>query len=69
MVIMSESHLRRVIDEYVEHYHLERPHQGIGKVPVAGGTGGFGVPKCCDGPIRCHERLGGLLRSYYREAA
>ena len=30
MVILGERHLRHVVDEYVEHYHLERNHQGLG---------------------------------------
>ena len=34
MIILGERRLRYVIDEYVEHYHLERPHQGIGNVLI-----------------------------------
>lgn len=30
MLIFSESHLRHLINEYMEHYHTERPRQGIG---------------------------------------
>ncbi len=30
MVLIGERHLRRAIQNYVEPYHLERPHQGIG---------------------------------------
>jgi len=30
MVILGERHLRRAIASYVEHYHVERCHQGIG---------------------------------------
>ena len=29
MIILGERHLRHVIDEYVEHYHTERNHQGL----------------------------------------
>jgi len=53
------------LSEYVEHFHAERNHQGKGNVLL--------FPRDTDrhreGPVRCHERLGGLLRYYHREAA
>jgi putative transposase len=55
-----------VLQEYVAHYHKERPHQGRGNVipfPVNR------VKKTNEGPIRCRERLGGLLQFYDWEAA
>ncbi len=47
----------------MDHYHEERPHQGLGNELIA--------PKAVigTGPIECRERLGGLLKFYYREAA
>ena len=30
VIPIGERHLRRVVSEYVEHYHRERNHQGIG---------------------------------------
>jgi hypothetical protein len=51
-----------LIREYVEHYHTERPHQGKGNVPLTG------VP-AAEGEVVCRERLGGVLRHYYRAAA
>jgi hypothetical protein len=49
-------HWRRAITEFVEHYHLERNHQGLDKqlitrTPVAD------APGC----VRRRSRLGGLL--------
>jgi len=35
-VLLCEQHLRRVIDEYVEHCHAERPHQGLGNTVIDG---------------------------------
>ena len=55
-----------MLDEYVEHDHTERPHQGKGNVIP------FPVPRpegVADGPIECRERLGGLLKYYNRKAA
>ncbi len=55
--------LRRAIEEYVDHYHFERTHQGLDNELIEG------VPETRAGPVIRHERLGGLLSSYYREAA
>jgi hypothetical protein len=62
---LSERHLRRIISEYVAHYHRERPHQGIGNQLIAP------LPAAAnsDGPIKCRERLGGVLKYYHRDAA
>ena len=62
MLIFGEDHLRYVISEYMEHYHTERPHQGIGNNVITL------LPQPKDGKIVCQERLGGLLKSYRRVA-
>lgn len=57
-----ERSLRRVISEYIELYNGERFHQGMGNQRLA-------EPEACmndDGEVSCRERLGGLLRYYYR---
>jgi hypothetical protein len=65
VILFGERSLRRALNEYVDHYHAERNHQGKGNVLL--------LPRARDrqreGPVRCHERLGGLLRYYHREAA
>ncbi len=58
-----ERHLRRAIAEYVEHYHRERAHQGLGNRLIED------VPEREAGRVVRRERLGGLLNHYYREAA
>ena len=63
IVPIGERHLRAVVREYVEHYHHERNHQGLDNViPLPLGQPGKGA-------IRRHERLGGVLSHYRREAA
>jgi hypothetical protein len=47
----------------ITHYREERPHQGLGNELIAPTTPVIGTP------IRCHERLGGMLKFYDREAA
>ena len=61
MLIFGERHLEYVIREYMEHYHTERPHQGIGNEIIE-------PPPQSEGEIVCQERLGGLLKSYRRAA-
>jgi len=63
MVLLGERHLRAAVAEYVEHYHWERSHQGLGNRLIEGrAQSGLG-------PITCHPRLGGLLNHYERQAA
>ena len=64
MVFLAEGHLRRTIQSYVEHYHLERSHQGLGNRLIESGRS-----QPTAGPVARQERLGGLLNHYYREAA
>jgi hypothetical protein len=61
----GERHLRHVISEYVEHFHTERNHQGLGNAIPAGNGG----PANESGAIACREWLGGMLAYYHRKAA
>jgi hypothetical protein len=61
-VVLGEKHLNHVVSEFVKYYHEERPHQGIGNVPVSG----MAEHKGGGGEIVCRERLGGLLKHYER---
>ena len=66
-VFLGERHLRRVLNEYMAHYNLERYHQGLdGRLirPTESADG-----HRSDGAIRCRRRLGGMLNDYYRAAA
>ena len=62
LILFGEASLRRAVTQFLEHYHLERPHQGKGNQLL------FTVPlpprARPAGRIQCHERLGGLLKSY-----
>jgi putative transposase len=65
IILFGECSLRRALREYVEHYHAERNHQGKSNVLLFPRASGIRP----DGPVRCRERLGGLLRYYHQEAA
>ena len=64
MILFGERSLRRALSEYVDHFHIERNHQGKGNVLLFPAT-----DRQREGPVRCRERLDGLLRHYHREAA
>jgi putative transposase len=65
LILFGERSLRYALNEYVTHYHTERPHQGKGYV-VLMPSPPYRAER--QGPIRCHERLGGLLKYYSQEA-
>ena len=64
-ILFGERSLRRALTHYLAHYHTERNHQGKANVllfPQASNTSR-------QRSVQCRERLGGLLRYYYLEAA
>ena len=64
ILIVDEWHLHRVLKEYIDHYNIERPHQGLAQqtpMPYS--------PNCLSGPIQRREILGGIIHEYYRAAA
>ena len=67
LILFSEASLRRVLHEYVTHFHQERNHQGKGNVLLF--PSNEQPTNCRDRPVCCRERLGGLLKYYHREAA
>jgi transposase InsO family protein len=64
IIPLGERHLRRSVSEYIEHYHQERNHQGLGNKLIKRSSQGC----VSDGPVECRERLGGVLRYYQRAA-
>ena len=65
MVILGERHRRTAVREYMAHYLEERNHQGLeNKLICPGETVGSSK-----GRVACRERLGGMLKYYYRQAA
>ena len=64
VVPLGEGHLRLLVQEYVEHYHRERNHQGLENQLL------HRPPPSVrpDADVERHQRLGGLLSFYAREA-
>ncbi|MAT15366.1 MAG: hypothetical protein CMJ46_08865 [Planctomyces sp.] len=65
MIFFGQHSLERALKEYVAHYHAERNHQGLDNQMIEPGAEIGRVA----GKIGCRERLGGLLKYYYRDAA
>ena len=66
---VKRRHFNYLISEYVEYYLTERPHQGIDNELIVRLQKAKLSDKPPDCKILCHERLGGLLKHYYRAAA
>jgi putative transposase len=64
MILVGEGSLRRAVAQFCEHYHGERNHQGLGNKIIEPDFSSDGA-----GEVQCRQRLGGLLRYYYRDAA
>jgi len=65
VIILSERHLRFLINEYVEHYHAERNHQGLDNRLIIGPARVQAESR----KVICRQRRGGLLSYYHRAAA
>jgi putative transposase len=64
LVLFGEKALRKAIREFMTHYHGERNHQGIGNLLIMSDR----LDTNRNGPVRCRQRLGGML-NYYERAA
>ena len=67
LILFGERSLRHALSEYAAHFHRERNHQGRENVillPTPEERIGED-----DGNVEMRERLGGLLKFYYRKAA
>jgi len=84
VIILSESGMRRLVEEYVRYFNEPRPHQGLGQqIPaaVAQGESSPAPPKLkllssqsdsaqrVDRGVVSVPVLGGLHHHYYRRAA
>ena len=65
MIFFGEQSLRRAVAEFTSHYHAERNHQGLGNELIAPEERIEDLQR----PVQRRQRLGGLLKYYYREAA
>jgi len=65
MIFFGEKSLQAATVSYVDHFLREPNHQGMdNRLLIPGREVGEKA-----GEVMCRERLGGLLRYYYRQAA
>jgi transposase InsO family protein len=64
VLVLGETHLRRILAAYTRYFNGARPHQGLQQrlpdSPVAAAS--------CAGPVRATPVLGGLHHTYHRAA-
>jgi putative transposase len=65
IIPLGERHLRKAVEEYTEHYHFERNHQGLDNELIEKSID----RPCVEGAVDRRERLGGILNYYHRRAA
>ena len=65
MIFFGETSLRNAVWKYLEHYRAARNHQGLSNRIIEPGE----EAGRHDGSIQCRDRLSGMLRYYYRDAA
>ncbi len=58
--VFGERHFKYLVQEFVRYYNTQRPHSGRNNETLGGAS------YKTDGRIRCHSKLGGLIRHYYR---
>jgi putative transposase len=65
ILILSEQQLRRLVNEYVQYFNEDRPHQGINqRIPAK-----LESSRLREGEIVARPVLGGLHHAYHRQAA
>jgi transposase InsO family protein len=63
LLLLNDTHLQRVLREYIAYYNTRRPHQGLAQCsPIPG------PPSAQTGVVCCRQVLGGILHDYYRAA-
>ena len=65
MIFFGEASLRTAVQNFVEHYHSERNHQGLANQLISPEPGHLGNAS----EVQRRGRLGGMLNYYYRAAA
>jgi putative transposase len=68
-VILGTGHLDHLLAEYIDYHNRQRPHMSL-----AFATPMSRCPPARAGPVEareicCHERLGGVIKHYFRKAA
>jgi putative transposase len=66
LLILNRRHLERALRVFIDHYNTQRPHRSLNLHPPQPRDP---PPTPTAGEVRRHDRLGGLIHEYYRDAA
>ena len=69
VIFFGENNLRKYLNQFVDHYHFERNHQGIENQIIESENEILVHSQKGKGEIMKKERIGGLLNYYYRKSA
>lgn len=67
LIVFNERHLRRLLQEYVEHYNRGRPHRSLSLAPPEERP--IRLIATAGGRVKARPVLGGLIYEYESEAA
>ena len=67
LILFGESSLKRELREYLKYYHQERNHKGKSNILLF--PSNQASTACRNREVCCRERLGALLKYYFRQAA
>lgn len=62
-------HLDHVLAEYTDYHNRQRPHSFLGSRTPTGSPPLVGQSSLQPGAVRYQDRLGGVIKHYYRKAA
>ena len=65
LIFFGEASLRTAVQNFVQHYHSERNHQGLENRIICPDP----AHPAASGAIQRRQRLGGMLNYYYHDAA
>jgi putative transposase len=66
LILLNGRQVRRVLNEYLDHYHAERAHQGLNGQIIESPQPAISMSR---GEVVRRKRLGGRLSFYYRSVA
>jgi putative transposase len=68
LLIVGRGHLEQVLQAYVEHYNVHRPHRALALEPPVPRVAPTAITRD-QRRVNRRDRLGGLLHEYHRQAA
>ncbi len=69
IIVFGHKHLDYLVSTFVDYCHTQRPHQAKRNRPLLKLVESPTAPPSSSDDILCEERLGGLIKHYYRKAA